>query len=196
VDLAGIKHSFTIHGPAAWDQLTGPRRLPTHDVFCYGTLIGRSEHALGTLQRLLSQTDAFRALDVNLRPPQSVDDALRIGAAEATLIKMSVDELHGAAENLGLRSEPRAFFDHAPRLRWVCITRGPDGAELHDRAGGRWLASGQKVAVVDTVGAGDAFFAGLIDGLAHKRGAQAALETAQARAVATVTQRGGLPPIE
>jgi fructokinase len=196
VDLLGTEPRFTIHGPAAWDAVTGPDRLPDHDVFCYGTLIGRSERAFETLTRLLAQTSAFCALDVNLRPPEPVDDAVRAGLRAATLAKMSFDESVATAEILGIGRDPRALMEFAPKLGWVCVTHGPGGAELHDRTGQSWSVAGEKVDVVDTVGAGDAFFAGLIDGLARGRGGQGALESAQARAIAVVTKRGGLPPID
>jgi fructokinase len=195
VRLAGIEHTFTIHAPASWDRLTGPDRLPDHDVFAYGTLIGRSSRALETLNRLLLQTDALCALDVNLRPPIEVGPALRTGMGRAELVKMSQEEFASTAEMLGFDAAPQEFFSYAHRLRWLCITRGADGAELHDRAGRRWSVPGKKVAVVDTVGAGDAFFAGLIDALARGESERVALTTAQECAVTIITQRGGLPPI-
>jgi fructokinase len=195
VRLTGTEPTFTIHGPAAWDRITGPRTLPAHDVFAYGTLVGRSLHSLDTLRRLLEETTALCALDINLRPPNNVDEAARIGVARAEVLKMNLEEIAGMAASLHIDADPRAFFDLSPRLRWICITRGPEGAELHNRAGDRWAVAGARVEVVDTVGAGDAFFAGLIDGIAGGAGEQAALATAQSRAVAVVGQRGGLPPV-
>ena len=47
----------------------------------------------------------------------------------------------------------------------MCVTRGAAGSELHHRDGRRWEMPGEAVETVDTVGAGDAFLAGLIDGL-------------------------------
>ena len=50
-----------------------------------------------------------------------------------------------------------------------------------------------KVPIVDTVGAGDTFNAGLIDSLARGESNEDALENAQALAAKTLGQRGGLP---
>jgi fructokinase len=195
VELRGTDPYFTIHGPAAWDRLTGPPRLPAHDVFCYGTLVGRSPQSLDTMRTLLSQSRALCALDVNLRPRNKVDDALRVGLERARMVKMNGEELAGAAAILHIRPKPSAFFALAPELRWICVTRGADGAELHDSSGRAWSVPGEDVEVADTVGAGDAFFAGLIDGLAKGRDEDDSLIAAQARAVAVVTRRGGLPPV-
>lgn len=51
IDLDDFGHTFNIHRPAAWDRIDGPAELPRHDVFCFGSLIGRSEHSLATLRR-------------------------------------------------------------------------------------------------------------------------------------------------
>jgi len=53
---------------------------------------------------------------------------------------------------------------------------------------------GPQVEVVDTVGAGDAFIAGLVDALARGRDEASALEAAGAAAASTLATSGGLPP--
>jgi fructokinase len=186
VGLSRADPTFTIHEPAAWDAIAGPGELPPHDVFCFGTLIGRSKTSFETLTRLLPVSAAFRALDVNLRPPADVSHALAVGLHHATLVKANEEELRALATG------PKAMFDTAPQLRWLCVTRGPEGALLFRRDGKQWTVAGVTADVVDTVGAGDAFFAGLVDALAHEAGEQVALERAQALAVKVVSQRGGL----
>jgi fructokinase len=191
VNMTGDRHTFTIHSPAAWDEIAEPRLLPEHDVFCYATLAGRSSRSLKTLESLLQRTAAFKALDVNLRPPNLVDDALAVGVRAATVIKVNDDEFGRTAAALGWEAEPAAYFAAVPSLRWLAVTFGADGAELHARDGGHWRVRGRKVHVVDTVGAGDAFFAGLID---SGKGGRAALDCAQDAAIESVQRRGGLPP--
>jgi fructokinase len=186
VGLSGGDPTFTIHEPAAWDAIAGPGELPPHDVFCFGTLVGRSKTSFGTLKRLLPVSASFRALDVNLRPPADVTHALAVGLRHATLVKTNEEELRALATG------PQAIFGTAPHLRWLCVTRGPKGARLFRNDGKHWTIAGAPAEVVDTVGAGDAFFAGLVDALAHEAGEQVALERAQALAVKVVSQRGGL----
>jgi sugar/nucleoside kinase (ribokinase family) len=67
---------------------------------------------------------------------------------------------------------------------------------LHHRDGRQWEAPGAAVEVVDTVGAGDAFLAGLIDGLAAAGDGATVLHRAQRTAAAIVGQRGGFPERE
>lgn len=197
IELAqgGRAHSFTIHGPAAWDAIQGPETVPAHDVLYFGSLAGRDERSRAALSRLLSASTApLRVFDVNLRPPEIVPAVLGMGLAGATLLKLSDDELAATAGALGFAAEPSAYFAAASDLQRICITRGPEGAELFEREGRQWRVGATAVEVVDTVGAGDAFTAGLIDALARGLDEQAALETARDNAAAVLRQRGGLPP--
>lgn len=195
IHLTAHGHTFTIHGPAAWDAIAGPVRLPPHDLLYFGTLAGRSAVSRATLRRLLAASAApFRVLDVNLRPPDIPVDVLGDGLTRATLLKANAEEFQESARLLGIAPEPAAYFGLAPALRWLCLTRGPDGAELHDRAGRCWRVAADAVAVVDSVGAGDAFTAGLVDALARGQPEPEALARARAAATAGLLHRGGLPP--
>lgn len=62
-------------------------------------------------------------------------------------------------------------------LRWVVVTRGPAGAEALSVAGERLVVPALPVRAVDTVGAGDAFAAGLCHALAEGAGMAVALAT-------------------
>ena len=134
-------------------------------------------------------------MDANLRPPDYDADRLRFAVTHADVFKASAEELPEVARLLQVSPDPRALFAFGPE--WVCVTRGAAGAELHHRDGRSWEAPGEAVEVVDTVGAGDAFLAGLIDGLmtAGSDGGFA-LARAQQAAAAIVGQRGGFPERE
>jgi fructokinase len=191
------ENRFTIHRPAAWDAIECAASPPPHDVFCYGTLAARDERTRATLRRLLSSSGArLKALDMNLRPPDVDADVLRLALEGASVLKLNEEELDQAARILGLRPFPGSYFEAAPGLEWLCVTRGPKGASLHDRSGGTWTIAGAEVEVVDTVGAGDAFMAGLVDALAGDAPPRAALAAATDCAVSVLTARGGLPGAE
>jgi fructokinase len=194
VDLGAGAHRFTIHGPAAWDAIEAPTERLRCDVFVYGTLAARSPISRAALHALVEGTEAdFRALDVNLRPPYVDTDALGAGLQAANLVKVNEDEFEEVAGLLGFEAEPSAYFGAAPRLAWLCVSRGERGAELFDRSGGRAVVGGADVEVVDTVGAGDAFTASLVDALVTGSSPEAALLAAQTRAGAVLARRGGLP---
>jgi fructokinase len=188
------ENQFTIHRPAAWDAIEAAADPPDHELFCYGTLAARSATTRTTLARLLAAGPArIRALDINLRPPDVEADVLRLALQGATVLKLNEEEVSEAARILGLDADPESYFGAWPGIEWLCVTRGPKGASLHDRAGGTWTVPGPGVAVVDTVGAGDAFTAGLVDGLARARPPHEALAAANACASSVLTKRGGLP---
>ncbi len=186
-------HAFTIRRPAAWDAVEGPEEVPPHEVLYFGTLALRDPHSRAALERILA-AGATRLVDANLRPPDYDAARLRFAVTHADIFKASAEELPEVAGLLRVPLDPRALFAFGPE--WVCITRGAAGAELHHRDGARWAASGRPVEVVDTVGAGDAFLAGLIDGLAETGDGAAALDRAQRVAAAIVGQRGGFPEWE
>lgn len=186
-------HRFTINRPIAWDDIKGPTHLPEHDVLNFGTLGIRDERSRRALTRLLAMSDAKRVVDLNLREPDFNEDVVSFVLSHADIAKMSDEELPIVARLLRLPPTPEALFELGPE--WLCVTRGADGAELHHTAGETWDAPGSATEVVDTVGAGDAFLAGLVDGLFRTGDGLSALEAAQLQALQAVGQRGGLPAI-
>jgi fructokinase len=195
VDMSGTQHAFTIRAPAAWDEIELVDELPEHDVLCYATLAGRSKVSRETLFGLLTRSAEFKALDVNLRPPEAFGVALAGGLPHATVVKMGGDELPLVAAEFGLEADPGALLEAFPDIAWLAVSKGADGAELYARSGRAWRAEAPRVSVVDTVGAGDAFFAGLVDALYRGMDGATALDAAQRRAAVTIGHRGGLPPL-
>jgi fructokinase len=190
------ENRFTIHRPAAWDAIDGRAPLPEHAVFCYGTLAARSQVTRSALQRYLSSTRApIKALDMNLRPPDCEPAVLGTALRPATLLKLNEEELTQAGRILGIASDPSSYFGAAPSLQWLCVTQGSRGAALYDRAGRSWSLAAAEVEVTDTVGAGDAFMAGLVDALARGQRPDEALAAANNCAVSVLRKRGGLPDV-
>lgn len=186
-------HDFTIRGPAAWDAIVGPESLPDHDVFVFSGLAARDARSAGALWRLLGLSTArIKAFDVTMRPPDVVSDVIIRGLAESTLLKVNDEEASAVADIVGMAS-PAEWMTANPSLSWVCVTHGEDGADLYSKDGDHASVPGVSVRVVDTVGAGDTFNAGLIDALARGEDSERALIRAQALAATTLNQRGGLP---
>ena len=186
-------HSFTIHRPAAWDAVEGPAVVPAHDVLYFGTLALRDARSRRTLARLL-EARAVRLVDANLRPPDYDAEKVHFAVTHADIFKASEEELPVVAGLLGVPATPQALLGFGPE--WVAITRGAGGAALHHCDGRSWDAPGEKVEAIDTVGAGDAFLAGLIDALLPGGDGETALRRAQQAATAIVSQRGGFPEWE
>lgn len=170
LDAAGNAH-YTIQTEVAWDDIPLGHAVleaaPGAAALVFGSLAQRSAANRGALQRLREAVspETYQVFDVNLRPPH--DDLSLVGtlAHGAQVVKMNHDE---AAQWSG--GEPGEFESHARAIAaetgvpTICVTAGALGAGLlHE---GRWdWQEGRAVAVVDTIGAGDAFLAALIDGL-------------------------------
>ncbi len=142
-------------------------------------------------------------IDPNIRPAFITDEpgyrariTRMLGAAD--IVKISDEDL----DWLGL--DVAGLLAHGAKL--VCLTEGSKGVTAHF-AGGTLTVPANKVAVVDTVGAGDTFNAGLLagleraglltkTGLAGLTGEQLkpALELGVAAAAITVSRAGANPP--
>ncbi len=190
----GDDHEFTIHSPAAWDAIEGPAEIPAHDVLHYGTLASRDRRSAHALERLLAASQApLRVLDVNLRPPYLDPGVIRRAVERATVVKLSDGELATIGKLVGFRS-PADLFAAGPDVAWVCVTKGASGAELVNRNGSVWgVGPVGDIELHDTVGAGDAFTAGIIDVLGSGGGPEDALSVARELATNVVTHAGGLP---
>ncbi|GAA6143662.1 PfkB family carbohydrate kinase [Hydrogenophaga sp. 5NK40-0174] len=150
-------------------------------------------------------------VDANLRPA-IVDDmaaycsSVMAALGEAHLIKVSDDDL----QILGFDGKPvDAAWQLLKQTRapWIALTLGAQGAMLLDRTGRAWMATETgPVTVVDTVGAGDCFLAGMVvallqlthDDLPHatlsNEEVTAVLQRAVASASLCVQQVGCEPP--
>ena len=150
------------------------------------------------------------SLDPNVRPAVIADVAayaarLEPVVAHTDLVKVSDEDLAVLYAERDPVDIARAWAATGPAL--VVVTRGPDGALAVDARGERARVDGEVVEVVDTVGAGDAFTAGLLAWL-HDRGrlergaldrleddeVAAALRHAAHVAALTCTRAGADPP--
>jgi len=131
-------------------------------------------------QRYLPWLQAQRAaghlvvVDANLRPAIVPDMAayrasVMAALAQAHLVKVSDDDLLTLGfDDADPLDAARALLARTP-ARWLALTLGPRGAVLLARSGQAWQAREQApVRVVDTVGAGDCFLAGMLAALLER----------------------------
>lgn len=173
-------------------------------------LPGSAESTLEAVARLRSG-GVFVSYDPNVRPAlvQDRDATLRQidqAAATSDLIKASVEDLTWLYPDLSAARIAQAWLERGTMA--VVVTHGAEGADCYT-ANGLLHGQSEPVGVVDTVGAGDAFMAGLLDGLAEadalsrdglakllSRAAelQHLLNAACAHAATTCTRPGADPP--
>jgi fructokinase len=173
--------SYTISHGVAWDFIqTTPEIIEaaqTADAICFGTLSQRHEVSRATIRSFVTAPPpaCIRVCDVNLRKPHYSAEILDWSLSHATIIKISDEELQQVFSLLGKPEaslEPQdaanLLLNLFPECQLIAMTLGPKGCLLTTR---NEVAAhpGFPIQVVDTVGAGDAFTAGLI--FAYLRGA-------------------------
>jgi len=171
VDAQGFPE-FRIVKDVAWDHIewTADVRILASkaDVVCFGSLAQRQEPSRSTIHHFLRATreSCLRIFDVNLR--QSYYDAttLKTGFALATVVKVNDEELPVVLQACGLPTSSDELVDAELLMQHfgmdlVCVTRGQKGSLLMKKDGSYSEHPGFRVQVADTVGAGDAFTAGL-----------------------------------
>ena len=197
-DAAG-EPRYKIAEPAAWDAIEVTdellRRARDAAALVFGSLAQRSAATAATLQQLHS-IDALKVFDANLRPPYDRRDVVQRSLHWADVAKLNEAELRRLAEwfNLpqGLRSSTQALAEQFG-CRMVCVTRGENGAALW--TGTEWLEEpALRVAVVDSVGAGDAFLAALVSGILSGKDPRTTLHQANQLAARTAMRSGATPP--
>ncbi len=172
VDAMG-QPQFEIHSEVAWDAIEAntAAQLAVHsaDAVCFGSLAQRSTASGAAIQALVaaSPSAALRILDVNLRQDYWTRAVLEQSLTLANVLKVNDAELPKMAKLFSLTGDARAQIDQLMdrwQLRVVAYTRGESGSLL--RTANEWAEHpGVPAAVVDTVGAGDAFTAAMTIGL-------------------------------
>jgi fructokinase len=201
VDKAG-QPRFDILEPVAWDFLewtpAWQQLAQKADAVCFGSLAQRSSQSRSTIRSFLHATrlEAVRIFDVNLRQNFYTPQVLAESMKRATIVKLNHEELPRIMylhqwENESEKDSARRLLSFH-NLKLVCVTRGNGGSLLisSDECSEH---PGFKVKVADTVGAGDAFTATLVNG--YLRGTSLAqINDAANRVGAWVASQSGATP--
>lgn len=201
-DATGVA-SYRFASDVAWDALVwsdGLQSLAARaDAVCFGTLGQRNRQSRNMIRRFVAATSesCLRIFDANLRPPFFDQEVIAESLKLANVLKVNDEELPVIADIAGVDgSAGEAVRELARRcaLRCVAVTRGARGAMLllDDHI---FESAGQKVTVVDTVGAGDAFTAALASGLLRNEQPEELLHCAVEVATFVCTQPGATPSL-
>ncbi len=215
VDLKDGHASYVFYDEGTAGRMLSPQDLPAlaDDVsaMLFGAISLIPEPCGSTYEALMAREHEKRVtmLDPNIRPgfiPDRAHHAERIRrmVAMTDIVKLSDEDLAWFGEPGAQEEAVRRWLDRGPRL--IVITQGAKGAVAYSRSH-TVSVQPQKVAVVDTVGAGDTFNAGILASL-HEQNLlskaaiaelsedairQALTLGAQAAAV-TVSRAGANPP--
>ncbi len=189
---------YDIVKPVAWDFIewddafTG--LLENADFFVFGSLAARNKTSNDTLFSLL-EIAKNKVLDINLRAPHYNRKIIEHLLQKADFVKMNLAELElitGWFSNYTSVEDRMKSIREKFSIANMVVTMGGDGAVLFMN-GNVIKHQGYKVDVVDTVGSGDAFLAGLLSQLLNNAASEDALEFASGLGAFIATQRGACP---
>ena len=191
---------FTIHRPAAYDSV----ELTANDLasmaafrpdwIYFGSLHQVDAGAREATRRLIEAVPAAgRFYDVNLRPHSYTPELVRDLMRRATVVKLNEHEVAATGWSGGTLE---AFCRSCTaEFEWqaVCVTRGECGSAALVN-GVYTEAPGYPIEVADTVGAGDAFAAAFLHGLAEGWLAARIADFANRVGALVASRAGGVPP--
>lgn len=203
LDASG-QPSYTINPNVAWDFLAWDDALQAligrARAVCFGTLIQRDPVAGATIQRALKTAHSrLIVYDINLRQQFYTREIIEASLRACRWVKLNTDELVVLRDLFGLRrpGDARGLGELRQRfgVELACLTRGADGCliQTDDEEIG---VPGLPVEVVDTVGAGDAFTAGLLVYALEGRPLVDAAVFANRLAARVASSAGGTPVID
>ena len=203
-----------------YDENTAGRMLTVEDLpelgaeieaMLFGAISLISDPAGAAYEEFMKREHQRRVmmLDPNIRPNFIPDKArhlrrIRSMMAMADIVKLSDEDLHWFGEAGSHEDVIRNWLDRGPKL--IVVTHGSEGAVGYSREH-KVTVMPQKVEVVDTVGAGDTFNAGILASL-HEQGLltkaemgglsedaiRQALTLGSKAAAVTVSRAGANPP--
>ncbi len=169
---------FTILDQQAYDQIEfqpvcNVTNLKDHPLLYYGTLATRNMVSASTLEKIKRNYSGMIFVDINLRKPWWNRHLVLSAISQAGWLKCNDTEFRIIQSTLPMDSESE---DHTAlkliaqfNLQAIIITSGVKGACIYTRRDEKLIAQpAAGSAVLDTVGAGDAFSAVIILGILKK----------------------------
>lgn len=216
VKLVDGQATYAFYDEATAGRMLSTDQLPTlpKDVTAlfFGGISLVNDPAASTYEALQARESGSRVtmIDPNIRPGFIAGKEAQYRAriermiAQADVVKLSDEDLHWLEGQGDLTTLARGILAKGPKV--VFITEGANGARAVTATQDIFVAA-QKVTVIDTVGAGDTFNAGVLAAL-HQAGAlskagvaslpdatlTAALSLGTRAAAVTVSRAGANPP--
>ena len=157
--------SYNILENVAYDQIALPDHLnQKFDVIAFGTLALRSKQNRESLERVL-RNNRFEEIytDLNIRPPFYSKESIEFCLANATIVKISDEELTIVTQQLFGKDVSHddacdLIRNNYPKINLILITRGEKGATCYDCQNKRlYNCEAEPATVLSTVGAGDSY---------------------------------------
>ncbi|RYJ52903.1 carbohydrate kinase [Flavobacterium petrolei] len=193
--------SYTINYPVAWDKIIcipeDEIRVKKADALVFGSLVCRDGVSQNSLLEIINYTK-YAVFDVNLRAPFYTKEILVNLMMQSDFIKFNDDELYEVSAFLNSPyhslEQNILFIAEKTNTKHICVTKGSHGAVLYYNEK-MYYNSGYKIDVIDTVGSGDSFLAGLLSKLLYDENPQEAIDFACALGAIVAKNEGANPKI-
>lgn len=185
----------------AYDHIPFRSVSENFDLLYFGTLALRSTENFAVLKKLIRENSFSEILtDVNIRKPFYSRESVQFSVENATVLKISQEELPTVAELLEIFDfiNYKHFAQKTAKLysnlKCIVITRGADGAyALECKSEKEYSAPAPKSNVVSTVGAGDSFSAAFIYWYLQQKDIRFCLDRAARLAAYVVSEYDAVP---
>jgi fructokinase len=176
-ETGDVTYEFEMDGTADWQWTAAELRKlsPATDLLHFGSIASLTPPGAARIADLVSELRAARRVlvsyDPNVRPAVIGARERAAGLVErnvrlADIVKASDEDLDWLYPGLSAKEVAERWSELGAAL--VVVTEGAAGATAYSRRA-TIRRPGRPVTVVDTIGAGDAFTAGLLTGLVRRR---------------------------
>ena len=195
--------SYNLLNDVAYDYIDSGCICEDFDVLYFGTLALRGRYNFSSLVSFLKRScfeEVF--VDINIRSPFYSEKTVRFSLENATIVKVSDEELPIVARLLGIKETDYNGFamrlsELYGNLKYIIITLGADGAYALDTMTGKeYFSKAKEAEVKSTVGAGDSFSAAFLHKYMDKNDISVCLEYASRVAGFVVSQYDAVPDYE
>lgn len=198
------KPQYEICGNVAWDNIPMTREMEqlarTCKAVCFGSLAQRNSLSRATISRFLELVpeDSYKIFDINVRQYYYSKQIIHESLSKCNVFKVSDEEVPEVAKlyNLSNLSEEEIcrYLLKEYKLEIVVETKGEIGSYIFTTDETFYMDT-PKVAVLDTVGAGDSFTGAFIASLLSGKTIREAHHKAVEIAAYVCTQQGAMPLI-
>ena len=170
--------SYKIDEESAWDHIIFDENMRNIckflDTVCFGTLVQRNSNSKRALKKILDSTplNCLMVFDVNFRQEFYNKEIIKLSLERADIVKMNQFEFYQIANMFCISQEWKKgalSLIHEFDLKLVIITLGENGSILATKNDYIVHIPENKVNVVSTVGAGDAYTASVVMGWLNKK---------------------------
>ena len=195
--------SYKIDEESAWDFIRFDENLGNIckllDSLCFGTLVQRNPNSKRVLMKILDSTphNCLKVFDVNIRQEFYNKEIIKLFLERADIVKMNQLEFHQITDIVYISQEWKKGtislikeFD----LKLVIITLGENGSILATKNDYITHTPKNKVNVVSSVGAGDAYTASVVMGWLNQKPLNKIILEATNLASYVCNFMGAIPP--